>query len=71
MSVDENVHASSGLAWFTSSHSGGGGGECVEVAAGTAAVHVRDSGNRTGPVLDFTPEQWASFVVFAAGHPSV
>ncbi len=54
------------LAWFKSSYSGGEGGDCVEVAASSGAVHVRDSKDRTGPVLSFTADEWAAFVEFAA-----
>ncbi|MCZ2524509.1 DUF397 domain-containing protein [Streptomyces sp. HB2AG] len=53
-------------AWFKSSYSGGEGGQCVEVAAGSGTVHVRDSKDRTGPVLSFTADEWAAFVEFAA-----
>jgi hypothetical protein len=59
----------SGAAWRTSSHSGGNGGQCVEVAA-IPACHdetdricaVRDSKNRGGPVLAFGPGQWQLFI---------
>ncbi len=57
--------------WRKSSYSGGGGGECIEVAAHPATVHVRDSKDKTGPVLDFTPEQWSAFVEFARAYPTV
>ncbi|MCA1676455.1 MAG: DUF397 domain-containing protein [Actinobacteria bacterium] len=47
--------------WSKSSHSGTSG-TCVEVAdldgAGRA---VRDSKDRTGPVLRFTADEWAAF----------
>lgn len=54
------------LAWFKSSYSGTAGGECVEVAAMTTAVRVRDSKDRSGPQLAFSPAAWADFVAFAA-----
>ncbi|MFF3565628.1 DUF397 domain-containing protein [Streptomyces sp. NPDC002574] len=54
------------LGWRTSTYSGDDGGECVEVAACPAAVHVRDSKDRSGPTLTFAPEAWAAFVPFAA-----
>ncbi len=54
------------LDWRKSSHSSGEGGECVEVAACPAAVHVRDSKDKSGPALSFAPEEWAHFVEFAA-----
>lgn len=45
--------------WRKSSYSDYGG-ECVEVAA---ADHVllRDTRDRTGPVLRFTPQEWRRF----------
>jgi len=47
--------------WRTSSRSGGNG-NCVEVADNLAAViAVRDSKDRSGPVLAFSPTAWASF----------
>jgi hypothetical protein len=52
--------------WQKSTHSSGEGGECVEVAACPATVHVRDSKDKSGPVLSFTPEAWSRFVEFAA-----
>ncbi|MFG2192672.1 DUF397 domain-containing protein [Streptomyces sp. NPDC048639] len=54
--------------WVKSSHSGGAGGECVEVSAGPCAVHVRDSKNPTGRHLTFTPAAWADFVDYARQH---
>ncbi|MFE2721856.1 DUF397 domain-containing protein [Kitasatospora sp. NPDC059327] len=54
------------LAWFKSSYSGTAGGECIEVAAAPAVVRVRDSKDRTGPQLAFSPAAWSDFVVFAA-----
>lgn len=51
-----------GSAWRKSSFSNGTGGNCVEVAD-LADGHraVRDSKNPTGPVLIFTPAEWAAF----------
>ncbi|MFF6994790.1 DUF397 domain-containing protein [Streptomyces sp. NPDC008313] len=54
------------LAWFKSSYSAGDGGQCVEVAAGTGAVHVRDSKDTTRAALTVVPTAWATFVEFAA-----
>ena len=49
-------------AWRKSSYSGGNGGDCVEVSRNLPGiVAVRDSKDRTGPVLAFAPEQWAAF----------
>ncbi|MEU3947881.1 DUF397 domain-containing protein [Streptomyces sp. NPDC029526] len=50
------------LTWFSSSYSGDEGGECVEVAAGHLAVHVRDSKERGGPRLAFAHRAWSGFV---------
>jgi Domain of unknown function (DUF397) len=46
--------------WRKSSYSGSNGGECVEVAA-TETVLVRDTTDRTGPVLTFTADAWREF----------
>jgi hypothetical protein len=53
-------------AWFKSSYSTGGGGECVEVASATGSVNIRDSKVRSGPVLTVTPDAWARLVRLAA-----
>lgn len=47
--------------WRTSSYSGGSGGDCVEVRDDTGRVLVRDTKDRTGPVLPFTPQAWQRF----------
>lgn len=50
-------------AWRKSSRSNGNGGSnCVEVAVVGTNVGVRDSKNPDGPILQFTPTDWASFV---------
>ncbi len=67
-----------GIAWRTSSYSGGNGGcvevgwrtssdsanggDCVEVAAAPRVVLVRDSKDRTGPVLSFSAARWRAFL---------
>ena len=51
-----------GATWRTSSRSGTNGGHCVEVAAVDRPVAVRDSKDRTGPVLAFGDRDWATFV---------
>lgn len=61
-----NIPGADGLRWFTSSYSGSEGGNCVEVALGPTAVRVRDSKDRQGPQLAFSPQEWAAFVSFAA-----
>jgi hypothetical protein len=47
--------------WRKSSYSGNGGGECVEVADRANRVLVRDTKNRAGVVLRFTPDAWRRF----------
>jgi hypothetical protein len=54
------------LAWFKSSYSGSSGGDCVEVAACSHTVHVRDSKNTEGPQLALSPAAWAGFVSYAS-----
>jgi hypothetical protein len=44
-------------AWVKSSYSTNNGA-CVEVAA----CQVRDSKDRGGPVLSFTPDAWRAFI---------
>lgn len=46
--------------WRKSSISGGNGA-CVEVAGTDHGVAVRDSKDRSGPVLIFTPGEWRAF----------
>jgi hypothetical protein len=49
--------------WRKSSYSGGNGGGCVEVGVQAQASHVlvRDTKDRQGPVLRFTPGAWQRF----------
>lgn len=52
-----------GAAWRKGRRSNGNGGNnCVEVAVLDTEVAVRDSKDRTGPVLMFTHLEWAAFV---------
>lgn len=37
-------------------------GACVEVADGSAAVHMRDSKDPTGVLLSFSRAGWAGFI---------
>ncbi|MBT2490305.1 DUF397 domain-containing protein [Streptomyces sp. ISL-96] len=53
------------LSWHKSSHSGTQGDNCVEVAACPGTVHVRDSKDKSGPVLALPPRAWAAFLTFA------
>jgi hypothetical protein len=50
--------------WRKSDHSGTET-NCVEVAAATNMIVVRDSKNLDGPVLAFTPAAWADFLTRA------
>ena len=48
--------------WRISTHSANGS-TCVEVAPNLPGiVAVRDSKNRQGPVLTFTPHAWRAFI---------
>jgi Domain of unknown function (DUF397) len=47
--------------WRKSTHSSGNG-QCVEVAFLDQTVAMRDSKNKSGPVLLFTPGEWDAFV---------
>ncbi|MEU2332653.1 DUF397 domain-containing protein [Streptomyces sp. NPDC013172] len=62
MNTAESSAIASGLAWFKSSYSGAEGGDCVEVAADTGVVHIRDSKAVTGPVIRVSREAWAGFL---------
>lgn len=66
MTIDQARHAPDRLSWWKSSYSGTSGGDCVEVAAASATVHVRDSKNRAQPSISVGAAQWAAFVGFAA-----
>ncbi|RLP92940.1 DUF397 domain-containing protein [Micromonospora sp. BL4] len=49
--------------WRKASRSNQNGGACVEVADNLpGVVAVRDSKDRTGPALIFTPTTWRAFV---------
>ncbi|MEU6539830.1 DUF397 domain-containing protein [Streptomyces sp. NPDC047000] len=64
------IAAAHDLRWLRSSYSGAEGGQCVEVAASRAAVHVRDSKTVIGPALTMDRTAWAAFLGFAAHHDS-
>ncbi|MGY4905552.1 DUF397 domain-containing protein [Streptomyces sp. 900116325] len=68
MNTAETSGAVQELTWFRSSYSGAEGGQCVEVANATGAVHIRDSKVAAGPVLTVSPHEWAGFVGMAAGR---
>jgi hypothetical protein len=49
--------------WRKSSFSGSNGGGCVEVARNLPGIiAVRDSKDREGPSLVFTPGEWRAFL---------
>ncbi|QGN46422.1 DUF397 domain-containing protein [Micromonospora sp. WMMD558] len=48
-------------AWRKSTRSGSSG-NCVEVARRPWTVMVRDSKDRQGPLLSFTPGDWSGFM---------
>jgi len=47
--------------WRKSSYTTSNGGNCVEVAGRESRVLVRDTKDRTGPMLRFAPEAWRRF----------
>ncbi len=49
--------------WRKSSYSGSNGGDCVEVATLADGITVRDTKDRTGPVLTFAPDAWNVFII--------
>ncbi|MGW7467169.1 DUF397 domain-containing protein [Streptomyces xantholiticus] len=63
MNIEQQLH------WFKSSHSSGGGGECVEMADGHGTVHIRDSKRLAGPRLAVPASAWADFVAFTRATP--
>ncbi|NYH41047.1 hypothetical protein HNR22_000774 [Micromonospora jinlongensis] len=55
-----------GARWRKSTKSGGNGGDCVEVADNIpGVVLVRDTKDRGGATLTFSPQSWRSFVTMA------
>ena len=50
-----------GPCWRKASYSGNGGGDCVEVGNAARVVLVRDTVNRDGAVIEFTPDAWRTF----------
>jgi len=62
-----DVERLDGAVWRKSSQSNGTGGNCVEVARNLpGVVAVRDSKDRHGPALTFTPGGWRAFTAAAA-----
>ncbi|MEW1700744.1 DUF397 domain-containing protein [Streptomyces sp. NPDC091278] len=63
------THPEKPLAWFKSSHSGGSGNNCVEVAdarTAHATVGVRDSKDPSGPALWLRPAAFTAFATAVA-----
>ncbi|MFI0352474.1 DUF397 domain-containing protein [Actinomadura sp. 9N407] len=52
----------SSTTWRKSSHSNGAGGACVEVAALSTSIGVRDSKAPDAGHLKFGPQAWATFI---------
>ncbi|MER7044476.1 DUF397 domain-containing protein [Streptomyces jumonjinensis] len=60
------------VAWAKSSHSdSSNGNDCVEVASTPSCdtVHIRDSKDKQGPQLGFTPSAWSDFVAHTSLTP--
>ena len=56
--------------WRTSSRSTDSGGNCVEVADNLpGVVLVRDSKDRSGPMLTFAADAWCAFVAHKPPAP--
>jgi hypothetical protein len=55
------MEGSDAVSWRKSSFSGNNGGNCVEVAGQESRVLVRDTKDRTGPMLRFAPDAWHRF----------
>ncbi len=47
--------------WRKSTYSSNGGATCVEIGDAPHAVLVRDTQDRTGPMLRFSPDTWRRF----------
>jgi hypothetical protein len=62
MNHSDSSAIASSLTWIRSSYSGAEGGQCVEIAAGTHAVLVRDSKAVPGPVIRVSRDAWAGFI---------
>lgn len=48
--------------WRKSTHSGSEGGSCVETAASSGVVLVRDTTDRDGGTLAFDAQAWQTFL---------
>jgi hypothetical protein len=59
------------IRWRKSTYSGGNGGECVEVGmrpSQAGPMLVRDSKDKSGPVLIFGRAAWRRFAAEVKGH---
>ena len=56
--------------WRKASYSGNGG-DCIEVGHTARTIAVRDTKDRTGPVLRFTPSAWRKFASQVKGSLGV
>ncbi|MEE1930997.1 DUF397 domain-containing protein [Streptomyces sp. TRM 70351] len=66
MSLKPFTGNASALRWIKSSYSGSDDNDCVEVAAMSSTVRVRDSKRADGPQLAVAPTAWTAFVSYAA-----
>lgn len=71
MNTEQAVGSSAELKWLKSSYSSEQGGNCVEVAVATGAVHVRDSKCVAGRRFACSPGAWSAFVGFAVTDTGV
>ncbi|MFI2714209.1 DUF397 domain-containing protein [Micromonospora sp. NPDC018662] len=62
-------HPTAGQGWFKSSRSSNNA-NCIEVRCVGGTVDVRDTKDRTGPVLAFDGRSWASFVAALKAEPA-
>ncbi|WP_199552388.1 DUF397 domain-containing protein [Streptomyces sp. N35] len=63
--MDNNIpeYDASSVVWRKSTHSGGEGGNCLEVSDGhPGLIPVRDSKTPDGPKLVFRASAWTAFV---------
>jgi hypothetical protein len=47
--------------WRKSTYSDANGGNCIEVGGALRVVMVRDTTDRDGAVIEFTPNAWQAF----------
>ncbi|MGH3241044.1 MAG: DUF397 domain-containing protein [Spirillospora sp.] len=50
------------MRWRTSSHSNPSGETCVEIGRHREAVCIRDSKNRSGPMIRLSSGDWSSLI---------